>query len=111
MTPTNMVQTVMAGGVEAFFTAIEGTEDDEDQGQKDMKERQITKNDVVVGITASGRTPYPIGALKYAREIGAYTVSLCCNLDSLISKYAYYLSKVTIGPDGIEREMNLQAKT
>jgi|SRR5690625_145518 len=111
MTPTNMVQTVMAGGVEAFFTAIEGTEDDEDQGQKDMKERQITKNDVVVGITASGRTPYPIGALKYAREIGAYTISLSCNLHSLISKYADSPIEVIVGPEVLTGSTRLKAAT
>src|SRR5690625_5999781 len=99
MTPTNMVQTVMAGGVEAFFTAIEGTEDDEDQGQKDMKERQITKNDVVVGITASGRTPYLIGALKYDREIDAYTIFLSCNIYSLICIYDDSAIEVIVEPE------------
>lgn len=111
MTPPDMVQTVMAGGTSAFIHAIEGSEDNELQGAADLKERNFTKEDVVVGITASGRTPYPIGALKFAREIGAYTVSLSCNRESLISRHADCEIEVVVGPEVLTGSTRMKAAT
>jgi N-acetylmuramic acid 6-phosphate etherase len=111
MTPPEMVQTVMAGGSDAFFKAAEGTEDDEKQGAADLKTRKLTKKDAVIGITASGRTPYPIGALKYAQEIGAYTISLSCNKSSLISKYADCGIEVIVGPEVLTGSTRMKAAT
>ncbi|WP_174614314.1 N-acetylmuramic acid 6-phosphate etherase [Virgibacillus ihumii] len=111
MTPPDMVQTVMAGGTEAFFQAIEGSEDNESQGKKDMKIKMLTSKDAVVGITASGRTPYPIGALKYAQEVGAYTVSLSCNPQSVISRNADTAIEVVVGPEVLTGSTRMKAAT
>ncbi|WP_430791314.1 N-acetylmuramic acid 6-phosphate etherase [Virgibacillus flavescens] len=111
MTPPEMVQTVMAGGTNAFFHAVEGSEDDEQQGATDLKARNFTAKDVVIGITASGRTPYPIGALKFARELGAYTVSLSCNENSLISQFAACEIEVVVGPEVLTGSTRMKAAT
>lgn len=111
MTPPDMVQTVMAGGSDAFINAAEGSEDEESQGEADLKEKKFTKHDVVVGITASGRTPYPIGALKYAREIGAFTIGLSCNKNSLISQYADCEIEVIVGPEVLTGSTRMKAAT
>ncbi|SEP88733.1 N-acetylmuramic acid 6-phosphate etherase [Virgibacillus subterraneus] len=111
MTPPDMVQTVMAGGNGAFFSAVEGSEDDETQGADDLKAKNLTDKDVVIGITASGRTPYPIGALKYARDIGAYTVSLSCNEGSLISQFADCDIEVVVGPEVLTGSTRMKAAT
>ncbi|QKY71681.1 N-acetylmuramic acid 6-phosphate etherase [Lentibacillus sp. CBA3610] len=111
MTPKDLVQTVMAGGDAAFFNAVEGTEDLEAQGETDLKARNITKKDVVVGITASGRTPYPIGALKYAQQIGAYSISLSCNQGSLISNFADCPIEVIVGPEVLTGSTRMKAAT
>ncbi|ASK62668.1 N-acetylmuramic acid 6-phosphate etherase [Virgibacillus phasianinus] len=111
MTPPEMVQTIMAGGNGAFINAIEGSEDDEDQGAADLKEKELTRKDVVLGITASGRTPYPIGALKFARQVGAYTVGLSCNDKSLISKHADCEIEVIVGPEVLTGSTRMKAAT
>ncbi|WP_010532083.1 N-acetylmuramic acid 6-phosphate etherase [Lentibacillus jeotgali] len=111
MTSYDTVQTIMAGGTGAFFKAVEGSEDEESQGASDIKAKNLTAKDVVVGITASGRTPYPIGALKYAREIGAYTVSLSCNNYSLISQFADTEIEVVVGPEVLTGSTRMKAAT
>ncbi|MGJ9457670.1 N-acetylmuramic acid 6-phosphate etherase [Oceanobacillus sp. CF4.6] len=111
MSPPEMVQTVMAGGNNAFFQAIEGSEDHEAQGEADLKSRKLSKQDVVIGITASGRTPYPIGALKFARKMGAYAISLSCNKDSLISRYADCEIEVVVGPEVLTGSTRMKAAT
>ncbi|WP_101842108.1 N-acetylmuramic acid 6-phosphate etherase [Halobacillus sp. Marseille-P3879] len=111
MTPPEMVQAIMAGGNDAFFSAVEGCEDDENQGAKDLEVKQLSSNDVVMGITASGRTPYPIGALKYARKIGAYTISLSCNDNSEISRHADCEIEVVVGPEVLTGSTRMKAAT
>lgn len=111
MTPPSLVQSVMAGGNEAFFQAVEGSEDDEDRGAADLKARKLKSKDAVIGITASGRTPYPIGALKYAGEVGAYTVSLSCNKPSLISGVAACGIDVVVGPEVLTGSTRMKAGT
>ncbi|MRG84932.1 N-acetylmuramic acid 6-phosphate etherase [Salinibacillus xinjiangensis] len=111
MAPPEMIQTIMAGGGGAVKSAVENAEDDEEQGRLDLEAKQLTKDDVVIGITASGRTPYPIGGLKCAREVGAYTVSLSCNHDSLISQYADCEIEVVVGPEVLTGSTRLKAGT
>nr|WP_106779573.1 N-acetylmuramic acid 6-phosphate etherase [Lysinibacillus timonensis] len=111
MTPPELVQTVMAGGNEAFFQAVENAEDNEAQGELDLKDRNLTKHDVVIGITASGRTPYPIGAIKYAKTIGAFTVGLSSNANSLINKYTDIAIEVVVGPEVLTGSTRMKAGT
>ena len=77
-TDPERVRAVIAGGYGAMFTAVEGTEDDRDLGANDLKALHLTKDDSVVGIAASGRTPYVLGALDYAKSVGALTVAVTC---------------------------------
>src|SRR2546421_6729646 len=72
----DLVQAIIAGGYEACYRAVEASEDDAEAGGNDLKARGLTKNDALVGIAASGRTPYTVGALSYARRAGAFTVAL-----------------------------------
>ncbi|HWL26599.1 MAG TPA: N-acetylmuramic acid 6-phosphate etherase [Ureibacillus sp.] len=111
MTPPHLVQTVMAGGNEAYFQAVEKAEDNEEQGEIDLISRNITKNDIVIGITASGRTPYPIGAIKYAKSIGAFTVGLTSNANSLINKYTDVALEVVVGPEVLTGSTRMKAAT
>lgn len=111
MVPPDKVQAVMAGGGDALARARENTEDNEQQGKMDLKDKQLTDLDVVVGITASGRTPYPIGALKYAGEKGAYTISLSCNPLSEISAFAETSIEVVVGPEVLTGSTRLKAAT
>ncbi|MCA9172779.1 MAG: N-acetylmuramic acid 6-phosphate etherase, partial [Planctomycetales bacterium] len=73
---------IIAGGYGALTRAVEGAEDDPDQAIRDLQERQLAAGDCLVGIATSGRTPYVIGALRYARSVRAYTVGLACNQGS-----------------------------
>lgn len=110
-TDPEMVQGLIAGGEKAMFKAIEGAEDSEQLGQQALQEIHLTKNDVVVGIAASGRTPYVIGALKYALEIGATTVALSCNKNAEISQYAQHAIEVPVGPEVLTGSTRLKAGT
>lgn len=110
-TPYEMVQAVIAGGDSAFVKAVEGAEDDEDLGAKDLQERKLTEKDVVIGIAASGRTPYVIGALKYANKIGAKTVSLSSNANALIDDYSDFQLNVLTGPEVLTGSTRMKAAT
>ncbi|GIN40209.1 N-acetylmuramic acid 6-phosphate etherase [Heyndrickxia oleronia] len=109
--PPEMVQGFIAGGVKAFTEAVEGAEDDEEQGGKDLASITLSNEDTVIGIAASGRTPYVIGALKYASEIGAKTVSVSCNKGAEISKYASVFIEVETGPEILTGSTRLKAGT
>lgn len=89
-----LVQGIIAGGTEAIFRAKEGAEDSKEMAVKDLKDKNITEKDTIVGLAASGRTPYVIGGLEYANEIGALTISVTCNANSQVSKAA----KISIAP-------------
>ena len=89
-----LVQGIIAGGKEAIFRAKEGAEDSEELAITDLKDKSLSENDVIVGLAASGRTPYVIGGLKYANDIGALTISVTCNGDSEVSKVA----QISIAP-------------
>lgn len=109
MADPEMVQAVMAGGGQAFTQARENAEDDESEGVQDLKGKKVTAKDVVIGITASGRTPYPIGALKHAQDIGAYTISLSCNKHSEISAFADCPIEAIVGPEVLTGSTRLKA--
>ena len=110
-TSPELVQAVMAGGMKAIEKAVEGAEDSEELGSKDLENRNLTKKDVVIGIAASGRTPYVIGALKYANQIGASTVSLSSNKNSVIGQYADIRIDVLTGPEVITGSTRMKAAT
>lgn len=108
---TNEVQAVIAGGKDAFIAAKEGAEDSQEFGKNDLEEIHITYQDVLVGIAASGRTPYVIGALRYARSIGATTVSLSCNKNAALSKEADISIEVEVGPEVLAGSTRLKSGT
>jgi len=110
-TPPEQVQALLAGGEGAMFQAVEGAEDNADLGADDLKNLSVSKWDVVIGIAASGRTPYVIGALKYARSCGAVTVSLSSNADSEISEGADIKIEVVTGPEILTGSTRLRAAT
>ena len=91
-----MVQGVMAGGMKAAVRSGEASEDDERAGMVAMKRKKLTARDVVAGIAASGRTPYTLGAMKYARSLGAKVLSITCNPNSKMARAA----DVSIAPAG-----------
>ncbi len=107
----NQVIGLIAGGKQAMTLAVEGAEDDLTLAQKDLSALQLNDKDVVVGIAASGRTPYVIGGLKYARDLGATTASIACNLDALISQYAEFAIEVDCGPEFLTGSTRLKAGT
>ena len=102
---------LIAGGESAFIKAVEGAEDSEDLGKDDLIKRNFCKNDICIGLAASGRTPYVIGGLKYARSIGAQTVSISCNKDAKVSKYADYPIEAIVGPEVLTGSTRLKAGT
>ncbi|WP_062353982.1 N-acetylmuramic acid 6-phosphate etherase [Bacillus kwashiorkori] len=110
-TDPELVQGIMAGGERAMFRAIEGAEDDYEGGKVDLQQRNLQANDVVVGITASGRTPYVMGALDFAKCMGAKTISISCNKDSEISKLADQSIEVVVGPEILTGSTRLKAAT
>ncbi|WP_339173684.1 N-acetylmuramic acid 6-phosphate etherase [Solibacillus sp. FSL R5-0691] len=111
MTDPELVQTIMAGGKEAFFQAVENAEDRLEDGFNKLKEKNITRFDSVIGITASGTTPFVMGALEYAQSVGAYTVSLTSNINSEVSRYADEAIEVVVGPEILTGSTRLKAAT
>ena len=110
-TDPEMVQGLIAGGEGAFIKAVEGAEDRPEDGEADLRTIGLTDADTVVGIAASGRTPYVIGALKYARSIGAKTVALSCNEEARISSEADVAIEVIVGPEVLTGSTRLKAAT
>ena len=110
-TDPEMVQGLIAGGPQAMTVAVEGAEDNPNLGAQDLKDLALTANDAVVGLAASGRTPYVIGALDYAQRIGAATISLSCNHDAQISQHAQVAIEVAPGPEVLSGSTRLKAGT
>lgn len=110
-TDPSLVVGIIAGGKEAMTEAIEGVEDDKQQGQTDLEDISLTAKDIVVGIAASGRTPYTIGALEYAKKIGARTVSVVCSKDSEMEKISDYTVAAVVGPEVITGSTRMKAGT
>lgn len=107
----NVVVGLMAGGERAFVKAVEGAEDSETLGTEDLKNIGLNEKDVVIGIAASGRTPYVIHALRYARNIGVKTAIIACNRDSEMSKEADIAIEPVTGPEVLTGSTRLKAGT
>ncbi|WP_445479101.1 N-acetylmuramic acid 6-phosphate etherase [Lysinibacillus irui] len=110
-TSPKLVQAILAGGSEAVMIAIEGAEDDLTLGEAELKKQQLTNRDVVIGIAASGRTPFVKGALIYAQQKGAKTISLVSNAHAVISQYADIKIEVITGPEILTGSTRLKAAT
>lgn len=106
-----MVVGIIAGGDRALRFAIEGAEDKAELGQQDMQERNISENDVLVAISASGYAPYCIGAIDYAKSKGAYTIALVCNQASNMANHADHTIEVVTGPEILSGSTRLKAGT
>lgn len=102
---------LIAGGIEAMFHAVEGVEDNENEAERQLREIDLSSRDTLVGIAASGRTPYVIGALKYGNSIGAFTAALSCSPDSVISRIARVGITPIVGPEVITGSTRLKAGT
>ena len=107
--PYETVSCVMAGGRDAVFQAQESVEDRPDCAVADLQARNLTAKDVVVAAAASGRTPYCIGALDYARSIGAGAVSLACNPNAVLSAHADVAIEVDCGPEAVMGSTRMKA--
>lgn len=110
-TDPEMVQGFIAGGEKAMTIAVEGAEDSKELAINDLKSINLNKNDVVVGIAASGRTPYVIGALEYAASVDATTATIACNKNAEISKFAQFPIEVDAGPEILTGSTRLKAGT
>ena len=106
-----MVVGLIAGGEQAMTVAVEGAEDDAELGAQDLKDLKLTENDMVIGIAASGRTPYVIGGLNYAHSIGASTGTISCNKGAEISKHADMPIEVDCGPEFLTGSTRLKSGT
>lgn len=102
---------LIAGGPSAMVTAVEGAEDSKDLAREDLLALGLTADDTVVGISASGRTPYAIGAVEFAREQGALTIGLSCNADSALAGAAEHGIEVVVGPELLTGSTRLKAGT
>lgn len=107
----DLVQAVIAGGYDACFRAVEASEDDAEAAQQDLKARGFAKPDALVGIAASGQTPYTVGAVSHARGIGAFTVALTCVARSPITRDADVSIVPVVGPEVITGSTRLKAGT
>jgi len=110
-TSPNLVIGIIAGGTPAIFKAVEGAEDSTELSRGDLNEYRFNDKDVLVGIAASGRTPYTLSAIKYARELGATSVSLTCSPNSPMEEAAEYAIVVQPGPEVITGSTRLKAGT
>jgi N-acetylmuramic acid 6-phosphate etherase len=108
---SNLVQAIIAGGYEACHRAVEASEDDADAGVRDLDTRGFTNRDALVGIAASGRTPYTVGAVEHARRLGALTIALTCAPDSPIARAARISIAPVVGPEVIAGSTRLKAGT
>jgi N-acetylmuramic acid 6-phosphate etherase len=106
-----LVQGVIAGGYEALYRAVEASEDDKEAGARDLERRGVTADDAVVGIAASGRTPYTVGAVEFARSLGAFTAAVTCVPDSPITRAAEVPIVAVVGPEVITGSTRLKAGT
>lgn len=109
--PHGVVVGLIAGGPGALLKAVEGAEDDEQLGVSDLQALDLTANDMVVGLAASGRTPYVIGALRYARQQGCRTAAISCNPDSPIAHEAEIAISPVVGPEALTGSTRLKSGT
>lgn len=108
---SDLVVGLIAGGQSAFIKAVEGAEDSKTLGVDELKELNLTSKDIVIGLAASGRTPYAIHGLKYAREIGCKTAVVVCNKNSEMAKYSDVAIELVVGPEVLTGSTRLKAGT
>lgn len=109
--PYQLVQGVIAGGYDALYKATEASEDNAEQGAQDLEKRGLAAQDAVVVIAASGRTPYTIGAARYARAIGAFVAGIVCNPESEITNEVDVAIVPVVGPEAITGSTRMKAGT
>ena len=102
---------LIAGGEKAFVKAVEGAEDSRELGRQDLVDINLTKTDIVIGIAASGRTPYVLGGLAYAKEVGCHTVGISCNPGSAVGAAAELAIEVVPGPECLTGSTRLKSGT
>ena len=102
---------LIAGGEKAFVKAVEGAEDSRELGRQDLVDIALTKTDIVIGIAASGRTPYVLGGLAYAQEVGCHTVGISCNPGSAVGAAAELAIEVVPGPECLTGSTRLKSGT
>lgn len=110
-TPRSQVVGLIAGGHTAILQAVENAEDNVEQGAQDLKDIDFNANDVLVGIAASGRTPYVLGALAYAKQRGAFSAALTCNPNSPMSQAADVALTPVVGPEIVTGSSRMKAGT
>jgi N-acetylmuramic acid 6-phosphate etherase len=110
-TAPGQVQYIMAGGPKALASAVEVNEDSEELGQRDIARRRPTRKDIVVGVSASGRTPYVVAAVAYARARGAHTAAVTCNHDTPLSAAADISIISDVGPEVVSGSTRMKAGT
>lgn len=106
-----LIQGIIAGGFEALYKAVEASEDDKEAGKTDLQNRGLTEKDAVIGIAASGRTPYTIGAVEYAKNLGCFTACITCNFDSPIAKAVDIPIVAVVGAEAITGSTRMKAGT
>lgn len=109
--PYGVVIGIIAGGDQAITNAVEFAEDDREQGWKDLQAFSVSEKDIVIGIAASGTTPYVIGALEECRKNGIVTGSIACNLNSPVSAVAAYPVEVVTGPEFVTGSTRMKSGT
>lgn len=110
-TPPQLVQALIAGGGRAITQAVEGAEDDVHRAEHELRARKLTRNDVVVGVTASGTTPFVLAALKYARGRGATTVAIASNRRMPVARLAEIVIAAEVGPEVLTGSTRMKAGT
>ena len=110
-TPPDLVQGIMAGGEIALRRSVERAEDNEEQGRQDLEMHGFSGNDALVGIASSGRTPYVLGGIKYARELGAVAIGLSCVPGSALAKTAEIAITPATGPEPVTGSTRMKAGT
>ena len=108
---SGLVQGVIAGGIDALYKATEASEDDARSAEVDLAARGLNSKDALIGIAASGRTPYTIGGLEYARSLGCFTACITCNPDSPITKAADVAIVAVVGSEAIAGSTRMKAGT
>ena len=110
-TNPKMVKGLIAGGVDALHQSIENAEDDYLQGWRDLQDNEVNQNDFVIGIAASGTTPYVVGSLEKCKENGILTGCITCNLNSPIAQFSDFPIEVIVGPEFVTGSSRMKAGT
>ena len=107
----DLINGVIAGGYKALHSAVEAAEDDSEQAERDLKSFKVSSNDVVVGVSASGNTPYTLGAVEYGKKLGAVTITITCNPESRMASAADVSIAPVVGPEVLAGSSRMKAGT